>query len=108
MKAAKRTGFKGIPKYPPKGQNVPRGIVGQRPETNGKSFHHWRTQKEKWLCEKNRLEAQQLAGRLVDVEQFGRQWDEVFIKMKQIIKSSGLPEASQVQVLGELERVLKG
>ena len=103
----KRTGFKGTPKYPPKAQIVPRGTSKQRPETNGKSFHHWRTQKEKWLCEKNRLEAQRLAGELVDVDAFARRWDHIFVKMKGIVMGSGLGEQEKVELLTALEGVMK-
>ena len=75
--------------------------------TNGKSFHHWRTEKEKWLARKNQLEAETMAERLVDVEEFSRRWDQIFIRLKQTVKQSGIPEQLQAQLLGELEKVLR-
>ena len=46
-------------------------------------------------------------GELVNVEEFGKKWDSVFIKLKQTIKSSKLTEAEQFGILSELEKVLK-
>lgn len=54
------------------------------------------------------MEAAEKRGELVNVEEFSKRWDQVFVRLKQTIKSSSLPEASQVQLLGELEKVLKG